>query len=400
VDLRNKPQVIEWLDECRKSSTRRIYGNNITKFFQWYQGSYEDFLNLDSKASRHILLKYQNEHSGVPANTVNNVITAMCSFLIYLEKPVNLHGKRLASTPDLDSHVFTNGDLTKMFDLANTKEKALLALATSLGWEISAVLEFDRKTLENLVKRARSEGKDYIYFRSQRKKTGAARYGVLNPLALEWCEKWLKDLPSKKVRTRKENKRTKDRPISEVFDIGEEGANLILKRLAKEAGLALTGRVHFHKIRGWVMSGLSRAGFNEFQIKYVIGKAIPLRDMTYLQTLEQEIEERYPKAFPQFLNIKPSKIVTVVDESLTQELRNKDREIKELKEHAVAAEEKQKSEMDEIRRDIGTLKSLLVGPAPNRFRTNEELKSIITSQKELIDELRKHGLVTTIDAKK
>jgi ribosomal protein L29 len=148
------------------------------------------------------------------------------------------------------------------------------------------------------------------------------------------------------------------------------------------------------------MSGLSRAGFNEFQIKYVIGKAIPLRDMTYLQTLEQEIEERYPKAFPQFLNIKPSKIVTVVDESLTQELRNKDREIKELKEHAVAGEEKQKSEMDEIRRDIGTLKSLLVGPAPNRFRTNEELESIITSQKELIDELRKHGLVTTIDAKK
>jgi site-specific recombinase XerD len=69
-------------------------------------------------------------------------------------------------------------------------------------------------------------------------------------------------------------------------------------------------------------------------------------------------------------------------------------------EHAVAAEEKQKSEMDEIRRDIRTLKSMLVGPAPNRFRTSEELESIITSQKQLIEELRTRGLVTTIDAKK
>lgn len=353
MDIRNKPQVIEWLDECRKSSTRRIYGNNITKFFQWYEGSYEDFLKLDSKATRHVLLKYQNEHSGVPANTVNNVITAMCSFLIYLDKPVNLRGKRLSSTPDLDSHVFTNGDLTKMFDLANTKEKALLALGTSLGWEISALLEFKRETLQNLVNRARAERKEFIYFRSQRKKTGAPRLGVLNPLALEWLEKWLKELPSKKVRTRKENKRTKDRPISEVFDIGEEGANLILKRLAREAGLALTGRVHFHKIRGWVMSGLSRAGFNEFQIKYVVGKAIPLRDMTYLQTLEQEIEERYPKAFEQFLNIKPAKVVTVVDQNLIEQVHNKDAEIQELKAKIAAIDQRIDSKILEELRKFG-----------------------------------------------
>ena len=198
MDIRDKPQVIEWLDECRKNSTRRIYGNNITKFFQWYDGSCEEFLKLDPKATRHVLLKYQNEHSHVPANTVNNVMTAMCSFLLYLDKAVNLRGKRLASTPDLDSHVFTNGDLTKMFDLANTKEKALLALGTSLGWEISALLEFKQETLQNLVNRARAEGKEFIYFRSQRRKTGAPRLGVLNPLALEWLEKWLKELPSKK----------------------------------------------------------------------------------------------------------------------------------------------------------------------------------------------------------
>jgi hypothetical protein len=133
----------------------------------------------------------------------------------------------------------------------------------------------------------------------------------------------------------------------------------------------------------------------------VVGKAIPLRDMTYLQTLEQEIEERYPKAFEQFLNIKPAKVVTVVDQNLIQQVHNKDAEIEELKVHAVAAEEKQKSEMDEIRREISTLKSMLVGAGPSlRFRTVEELESIITSQKQLIEKFRKHGLVTRVDGKK
>lgn len=313
MNILERSEVVQWLDECRKPTTRRVYTNNISKFFKWYQGTFEEFLKLDSKAARHVLLKYQNEHGDTPANTVNNVITPMCSFLSFLDKPVNMRGKRLASTPDLDSHVFTNGDLSKMFAIANTKEKAFLSLGTSLGWEISAILEFDRETLQKLVDRAKAEGKQFIYFRSIRKKTGAARLGCLNPLALEWLEKYLKELPSKTPRRRKERRATKDRPLSEVFDITEEGANVILKRLAKEAGLVLTGRVHFHKIRGWVFSGLSRAGFNEFQAKYVIGKSIPLRDMTYLQTLQQEIEERYPKAYEQCLNISGSKIESFSD---------------------------------------------------------------------------------------
>lgn len=88
----------------------------------------------------------------------------------------------------------------------------------------------------------------------------------------------------------------------------------MLRRLAKDAGLTVTGRIHVHKIRGWVMSGLSRSGWNEFQIKFLVGKAIPVTDSTYLQTLELEIQERYPKAYQDYLNIKPERIVKVVDE--------------------------------------------------------------------------------------
>jgi ribosomal protein L40E len=55
--------------------------------------------------------------------------------------------------------------------------------------------------------------------------------------------------------------------------------------------------------------------------------------------------------------------------------------------------------IDEMRRDIDTLKSMLIDPG-QRFRTIEDLESVITSQKHIIEELRKHGLTTGLDSKK
>jgi integrase len=55
--------------------------------------------------------------------------------------------------------------------------------------------------------------------------------------------------------------------------------------------------------------------------------------------------------------------------------------------------------IDEMRRDINTLKSMLIDPG-HRFKTIEDLESTIASQKRIIEELRKHGLTTRVDGKK
>jgi hypothetical protein len=214
----------------------------------------------------------------------------------------------------LTSHVFTNGELSRLFDIGTTEEKAILATFCSLGWEVSSLLELKRAFIESKINQAKDEGKDFIYFQSQRPKTGALRLGVLNPLAIEWLSKHLQQSSG-------------DRLFRYTT---KEGVNAMIQRLAREAQITKTGRIHTHLIRKWVMSGLSRAGFNEFQIKYVLGKAIPLSDLTYLQTLQQEIETKYPKAY-EYVNIKPARVVTVVDENLTQQLRAKESEINELK---------------------------------------------------------------------
>jgi integrase len=215
-----------------------------------------------------------------------------------------------------------------LFDIASVEEKAILATFCSLGWEVSSLLELKRSFIESAIKQAKEEGKEFIFFQSQRPKTGALRLGVLNPLAIEWLSKWLEQSSGERL----------------FRFTTKEGVNAMIKRLAREAHITKTGRIHTHLIRKWVMSGLSRAGFNEFQIKYVLGKTIPLSDMTYLQTLQQEIETKYPKAY-EYVNIKPARIVTVVDESLTQELRNKDRQIKELQDKLDGVDQKIESKI-------------------------------------------------------
>jgi hypothetical protein len=240
--------------------------------------------------------------------------------------PLNLKGKTLRVQMDISSHTFTNGDLAKMFDVGGIKDKALLALATSLGWEISAVLGLKRDYVESLIAKAKSEDQQFYYFLSQREKTGAPRLGVLNPLVLEWLPKWFIESDRYQKRNRIKNPK-REYGVSDIFDVNENSANRIVVRLARRARIITTGRVHFHKIRGWVMSNLSRAGFNEFQIKFLVGKTIPIEDMTYLTTLKEEIEERYPTAYQDYLSLQS----TVPTKTLMEVLKSKNAEVEALK---------------------------------------------------------------------
>ena len=315
----------------------------------------EDFLELSTKEQRHLCLLYQNENiESLNHNTINATLTAVSSLLDHLDRPINWKRSRIKSRPDLSSHVFSNGDLSKMFAVGNTKEKALLALATSLGWEISSILRLNRKALHDMIDRAKANDQRFIYFRNIRRKTGALRLGVLNPLAIEWVDKWLRESEGYRPRKRDPKRESKVNVISEVFDLTALGVNKMLKRLARDAQIKTVGRIHFHKIRGWVMSGLSRAGFNEFQIKFVMGKSIPLSDSTYLTSLQQEVEERYPQAFETNLNLNPS-VSPKTMITLTGEIEQLKQENLALKQNVNG----QRPEMLQLREELDDLRNML-----------------------------------------
>ena len=217
--------------------------------------------------------------------------------------------------------------MNKIFALGNTKEKAFLALMTSTGWEIGAVLELKRKTVQEYINRAKEQKTPFYFFMSQRKKTGALRLGCLNPLALKWVERWLIESEDLKLRSRRPHRnRAKDK--SDLLNLGASGCNALLKRLTSESQIKKTGRIHSHSLRKWVMGNLIAGGFNEFEVKFFVGKNIPSSDFTYLKSLEIGIAEKYPKVYQARFNLETS---TQSILSLTKSLEEKDQELKSQK---------------------------------------------------------------------
>lgn len=328
-------ELIEgWLSQCRRKQTARYYGILMRHFQEWYGKPLESFLSLPADQKREVALRFQRDaldedepwipssrlHSkqfknvskedipGLAQNTVLSVLAALGSLCTYKGLLLPLKGHREDLQADVTSHNFTNGDLGKLFDVGDSQEKALIATMASTGWEISSILNLDRVHISALIIKAKEDGERFIFFQTQRKKEGTARLGVLNPLAIEWLSKWWSQWPN-----------------DNAFMITSNlGFNRMLRRLVKNAQLTVTGRVRSHRIRAWLMSKLSSAGFNEYQINFIMGKKIPLSKRTYLTTLPEEIKARYPEAYDKYLNIQPERTVTVID-------KQKEREIEELK---------------------------------------------------------------------
>ena len=327
--------ISEWLAEKRSSSTRRVYLYRIRKFLEYHNMTPEELKDKTPKEARTLALRYQNENRDLANNTLLGRLTAVASFMEFYEKPISWRQKtRVEPRPDIRSHIFTNGDLSRMFEVGNVRDKALLALASSLGWEISGFVNLKRKKLKKLLENAQDNEIEFIYFRDIRQKTGVSRVGCLNPLAIQWCTKYLKltEDTQKRARTpKKENPRTltAQQQVSDIFDLTGDGIHVSLRSLAKKANLKLKGLTRFHNIRKWTMSGLSRSGFNEFEVKFFVGKAIPSSDQVYLTTLQQDIEAKYPAAFENYLNLNP-KVNTKAVTTLSKELEAKSMEIEEL----------------------------------------------------------------------
>jgi len=199
-------------------------------------------------------------------------------------------------------HQFSLEDLTKMFNVANTRNKALLAVGVSLGWTTSMILDMERKYFQDLVNKAKAEGKEFISFRYVRPKTQASIFGILNPNAIEYLGQYLE--------------RIKDNEDTRLWGLNEDTLTDILRSLAQEAGIVTAGRIHWHMLRKFLMTQLDRAGLTEWQVKYILGKVIPISDATYLGNQEDTTLKKYQQAFKDYLSLTPSKKQIESDELL------------------------------------------------------------------------------------
>lgn len=293
-------QFESWLDEYHNANTRKLNEGRLYKFLEFAEISLDDLVKLSSKDCRHLILVTQSKmtEKGIANNSILGYISAVRNLFNFLDKPINKLKKKLVKPQmSMGYHVFGNGDLQQMFVSGDVRSKAILATATSLGWEISSFANMDRQFFKSVVSKAIAEKQEFVFIMTQRKKTGKPRLAVLNPLCLTWLNKWFKSSKDKKT----------------VFGLGEEQISNILKRMVKNSGIRTTGKIRFHNLRGWLMSSLSKAGFNSFQIKFVLGKSIPASDLTYLRSLQTQIEELYPQRYDKYLSLQPEATVSKTD---------------------------------------------------------------------------------------
>ena len=179
-------KIEEWLSEFNNENTKRLYKNRIELFFTNTGLSEKDLESMSIDDIKHRLLTFRNEMlaKGVAQNGVLSAIVAVRSFCVQLNKPIKFRKGQVGKVEaDIDSHIFSNGDLKLLFDVGDTEDKAILATATSLGWEISSFLDLDREKITRVLDHATQNKEDFVFFEDTRGKTGECRVSRFKSLS-------------------------------------------------------------------------------------------------------------------------------------------------------------------------------------------------------------------------
>jgi hypothetical protein len=337
--VEDRDLVDKWINSYAKWQSRNAYFFGLANFKRWFRKPLSEWLKLPSWNEKKpcwekIALDFQNFAVNNPlpdalkplsVNTVLTALRALASFTYYHKHETFKlrRGQRLQNEMDTDSHIFKNGDIARMFDVGDPQQKAIVATFASLGWEFSGVLGLDRKRVEKLIAQAEQAGERFVYINEQRGKTGVPRFASLNPLAIEYLKKYWQ--------------RWKGPPIFKIRTKG--GLNEMLHQLAEKSGIVLTGSVHSHLFRKWVMGQLSRAGWNDYQISYYVGKKIPGDKQTYLLRLEQDIREMFPETYEKYLTLRPEK----VNEDVKRRIAALEKENQELRSRPALSDEQRRA---------------------------------------------------------
>jgi len=283
----------KWLEEYGKPKVAKANRARFLKFLKWSKKTPKELVDqFDQKEARNLILRYQTDlMKKYKANTVRSLVNSVRAF--YASRCETVRGlkrKIVKAESARGQHVFSTADLKKMFHIANTRDKAILACGCSLGWGSSAFLDMNRDYFEKLVKRARSQNEEFITFEWIRPKTQNEIFGILTPCALDSLERYLE--------------KTQDNPSPKLWNgITSDTLTDILRKLAKEANVVVTGSVSWHLLRKWLMQTLTNANIDVYGTKLMIGKGIPITDKTYLQTLKKKTFEKVKSIYAFHLSL-------------------------------------------------------------------------------------------------
>jgi len=230
-------------------------------------------------------------------NTARSYVSSARAFCRDKCQTLIIQRKRI-SKPKAASgeHEFSRTELSKMYHIADVRDKAILATSVSLGFSVEDFVELPREQIESLVNKAISEKNDFIGFDFERGKTGVVSRSHLTPEARDSLKAWFEYVDKKRESEGKPKARYVF-PNGNGEHLTDQAVNDIIKDLVRKANIITTGKIRFHLLRKFLMNAMHDAGFSDWEAKRVLGKEVPVSDSTYLHGLSRTVSEKFPKAY-------------------------------------------------------------------------------------------------------
>jgi integrase len=287
--------VQEFLNSINNPRTRKGYRFGLNKFVEWFNKPAEEILtmrqeDLTQKPGEN-LVEYRNRaarfekeiekfHSYLlekrySINSARNMTLGIRQLFRYYQMPVTMRsGSKVSQTVKTTKNFpLTIEHVRKMFQVANLKERMILALAVDTGLRISDFLAIKKTELPPLG------AEPPIAFTLLTQKEKIPAHCFLSKETINQLKTYLPTLKKKNnVYLFASNGKS---------HISDEAVSKMLNRLADKAQIDLNGKsLTFHCFRKMFLSASIDSGIGLTAGKKLCGKAIARSDDTYLTTVK------------------------------------------------------------------------------------------------------------------
>ena len=304
--------VQEFLNSISNPRTRKGYRFGLNKFVEWFGKSAEEILSMRqedlTQQAGENLVEYRNRaarfekeiekfhnhltEKGYSINSARNMTLGIRQLFRYYQMPVTMRsGSKVSQTVKTTKNFpLTIEHVRKMFQVANLKERTVLALAVDTGLRISDFLSIKKTDLPPL------DAEPPIAFTLLTQKEKIPAHCFLSKETIDQLKIYLPTLKRKNnVYLFASNGKS---------HISDEAISKMLNRLAEKAQINLNGkRLTFHCFRKMFLSASIDSGIGLTAGKKLCGKAIARSDDTYLTTVK--LREKFIQ-LKKFLSIKQS----------------------------------------------------------------------------------------------
>jgi integrase len=287
--------VRELLDSVSNKHTRKEYRYGIKKFYEWFGKRPEEILEMRKDdltprpdenivEGKHRAKRFEREieqfhahlvEQGYAINTARTSTLGIRQLFRYYEMPVQMRtGSKISKTVKTSkSFPLRIEHVRAMFNVADLRERVLLALATDLALRISDFRNIKKTDLPELSQ------EPPIPFAVMTNKENAVAHGFLSAETVKLLKVYLKTIEDV------DNQYLF--PSNGKKAISEDRINSWLRKLAEKAKISTRGkRLSFHCFRKMFLSASIDSGIGLTAGKKMCGKAIPKSDDTYLTTVQ------------------------------------------------------------------------------------------------------------------